>query len=874
VTEQIDIRRLLTIGLLAAALPGLALSAEDAELEAVVVTGSRIPKIQTEGPSPVTTITAEEIQARGFTTLQEVANSLTQITGTAQNETQAGSFTQNANSLELRGLGPGRTLILLDGRRLSDYPLPYNGESNFVNLSSIPVAAIERIELLSSGASAIYGSDAVAGVFNIVLKKKLDSPLTVELRRGFTSQGGGSSTRVQALTGGSSGNLNVLFAGEVLTRKPIFGYQRKFQDSIYDDPTAGGDPTAARALLRLDPFDLDEDGDLYIDPGEAACEPFSRSTSYVLRDGFGHYCGQYDDPAQISIRNARKHLSAFTALSYQMGGVELYSNLNYTGAKDRDDTNYSWFTNTIMGLSDSGYLFDTSIDPIGLGGTVAGMQRFFHPWEIGGRRAREERWDERALDYNAGIRGSVIGDWKYDLTLGGSTNRVKNDRPMLLNQRLIDYYLGPQLGEIDLSDPGDPPFVLPVYDVVLEAASQSYDIALTDALANGEYFGIVGTGGGGKRNRYALGVEWSIPVLEPLRVQLAGRYERYDDITDVNGAVAYNAGVEYRPIKQLLIRGSYATSFRAPDMHYVFADPSGFFATATDEYRCRRDFPNTPLPQCPIEPANPEGARQGNPFLKEETGKSYNFGFVAAPLPDLTFTADYFNIKLDDAVKDDSVELLLTNEADCRLGQTKGGTPVDINSLKCQSALARIQRRAADGSPLSEELTNVITGPINSAMLKTSGFDLKAEYRLNIGAWGTFEFDASFSQVRSNKRQEFEGDEVQDLLETRSWPDWHSRMSASIGWERGPIVATVFVQRYGHIWNWNEDRRLPAYVLTNFSARYNNVLGSEVYVGVAIQNLFNRNPPRDPTWSRYPYYSDWNYSPVGREMFFELGLRL
>lgn len=938
-TDKSNIHRLLTMGLLAAALPGLALSAEDAELEAVVVTGSRIPKIQAEGPSPVTTITADEIQARGFTTIQEVANSLTQITGTAQNEAQAGSFTQNANSLELRGLGPGRTLILVDGRRVADYPLPYDSESNFVNLSTIPVAAVERVELLASGASAIYGSDAIAGVLNIVMKKKVDSPLTLDVRRGFTSQGGGASTRIQAVSGGSAGDLNVLFAGELFTRKPIFGYQRDFQDSIYDDPTAGGNPVAARALLRLDPFDLDDDGYLYVDPGQDACAPFSRSTSYTSRHDpasdlptsdpdyspdFGYYCGQYDDPAQSSIRNARKRLSAFTRLSYEMGSTELYANLAYTGSKDSDDTNYSWFSSTNMGLSSSGYIFDTTSDPIGLGGTVTGMQRFFHPWEIGGYQAREERWDERAVDYSVGARGDVVGDWKYDLTLGVSSYRLKNYRPMLLSQRLIDYYLGPRNGEIDLGDPGDP-FVVPVYEVnwdrfytpmtpalwqqlsevdlqkarsssksatlvfngnvldmpagplatavVLEAARQSYDIALTDALANGDYFGIVATGGGGERNRYAVGVELSIPVIEPLSVQLAGRYDRYDDITKVNGALTYNAGIEYRPIRQLLIRGSYATSFRAPDMHFVFADPSGYFVELPDEYLCRRDQPNVPLGQCTTI-ANPEGARQGNPFLKEETSKSYTFGFVTEPLANLTFSADYFHIELDDAVKDDSEDLLLETEADCRLGQTRGGTPVDGNSLKCQSALARVQRRPADGSPLSEEMTNITTGPINSALLKTSGFDLAASYSLSPGALGRFTFSANFSQVLSNKRQDFEADAVEDLLETPSWPDWHSRMSASIGWERGPITSTVFVQRHGRIWNWNEDRRLPAYVLTNFSARYNNVLGSGAYVGLAIQNLFNRNPPRDPTWSEYPYYSSWNYNPVGREVFFEVGLRM
>ena len=128
------------VTMLSLVVPAAAQAAEEEaeELEAVVVTGSRIPTVQSEGPSPVTVITADDIAQRGFTTITEVANSLTQITGTAQNETMAGTFTQNANALELRGLGPGRTLILVDGKRVADYPMPYNSESNFVNLSAIP----------------------------------------------------------------------------------------------------------------------------------------------------------------------------------------------------------------------------------------------------------------------------------------------------------------------------------------------------------------------------------------------------------------------------------------------------------------------------------------------------------------------------------------------------------------------------------------------------------------------------------------------------------------------------------------------------------------------------------------------------------------
>ena len=112
-----------------------------------------------------------------------------------------------------------------------------------------------------------------------------------------------------------------------------------------------------------------------------------------------------------------------------------------------------------------------------------------------------------------------------------------------------------------------------------------------------------------------------------------------------------------------------------------------------------------------------------------------------------------------------------------------------------------------------------------------------------------------------------------ELLENRAWPDWHSRMSGNLTWEKNALSATLHVQRFGSIWNLAEDARLPAYVLTNLSARYSGLLGGEAYVGFAIQNLFNRKPPRDDTWDAYPYYSSLNYSPIGREVFMEIGAR-
>ena len=164
---------------------------EQQNLDKIEVIGSRIKRAEVEGPSPVTIITSDQLEKEGFLSVAETLSTITQNSGSVQNElNSAGGFTPNGSPVDLRGLGPGRTLLLINGRRAADYPFPYNGQSNFQNFGNIPTAAVDRIEILSGGASAIYGSDAVAGVVNIVLKKNYEGDV-FKLRGGTTTTGGG-----------------------------------------------------------------------------------------------------------------------------------------------------------------------------------------------------------------------------------------------------------------------------------------------------------------------------------------------------------------------------------------------------------------------------------------------------------------------------------------------------------------------------------------------------------------------------------------------------------------------------------------------------------------------------------------------------------
>ncbi len=273
------------------------------KLETVEVTGSRIPRAEVEGPAPVVTITAKDIKDRGFANVADIMTSLTQNLGALDNNQQTDGFSVGAQAVDLRGLGPNHTLVLVNGRRIADYPQSYGGNSNFTDVSNIPVTMIDRVEILSGSASAVYGSDAISGVINFILKTKADGT-TVDFRIGDTQHGGGSSQRLTIFSGWSSGNFDSVFGVELLNQNPLWAYQRSFTDSRLDSPA---DPSRIAGSPVFVIMDEDEN---YLDPGAATCNALSgydRGTvAYLYRRNYGNFCGSYADVGYGTLENGRK----------------------------------------------------------------------------------------------------------------------------------------------------------------------------------------------------------------------------------------------------------------------------------------------------------------------------------------------------------------------------------------------------------------------------------------------------------------------------------------------------------------------------------------------------------------------------------------
>src|SRR5690625_3571857 len=327
---------------------------DKAELPEVSVTGSLLRSSDMENASPVSTISSEDIDAAGFKTVRDILITASQATGQVDTEMDMVGSTPNGQFVNLRGLGPQYTLVLLNGKRMADYPQAYGFRSTAVSLNSVPVAAIDRIEILSGGASAIYGSDAVAGVINIITKSDYDSH-DLRLRAGTATRGGGNSYTLEFSGGKWESNWSTTYALQYQKNDPVMAYQRDFMSSTFRNPAFRDDPSRAPATTAVALVQVDDDGnetymwpgaDGNLSPSTAALNHACSSTNpgYIAYreladDDQINRCGDPDYNAQRTISNGVDQISGMVSGSYQISpDIEAY----YTAtASISDDTAYN-----------------------------------------------------------------------------------------------------------------------------------------------------------------------------------------------------------------------------------------------------------------------------------------------------------------------------------------------------------------------------------------------------------------------------------------------------------------------------------------------------------------------------------------------------
>lgn len=890
-------------------------------LDTIVVTGSRIPRAQIETASPVTTITAEDIQRQGFRNVSDVLRAQPLATGAVQDNQFAG-FTPTATTISLLGLSPSFTLVLLDGRPLADYPLLYNGQSNFTDLTSIPAAMVERIDILPGNQSSIYGSAAIAGVVNIILKKRIDG-IQLDARIGGYSDGGGDNERLQLTGGGQWDRLGITWGLQYSHQDPIYMHERDYTDTTDDNPNPNL-RYGSRTMIILNGFTAQ-----YDDPG-THCDELSflygGTTIKDFRPGRGDFCGSRKQPGYATLLNEEEGISGYFNGNFALNdNTDLYATVLVGRNTARNDSGSRFWVPDYNGTHQN-YVWNATEQ------TLETYQHIFAPEEMP-EEARFFDADSDSYSAAVGIKGTFgDSDWDYDAYYSRSGYKVTSNQLWPLVDPMEDFFraqfMGPQLGtyygypvyapdkdafyqavtpeqfrsfsddihnvsrtwtqNLNVQLVNADLFDLPAGPVgmagVLQVGSQFWDNPIDPRVSGGEFFGINGTSGRGKRENQAIGLEFTVPVFDKLTADLALRYDHYRNVdAGSDSAPTYKLGLEFRPVDTLLLRANYATAFRAPDMGYIFTGGNGFFSSETDFYKCE------------IDPANcanytglsVEANQVGNPDLKSITADSYGFGVVWAPSSNFDLHADYYHVAIEDEVVPQSTTQTLFDENECRQGR------LDINSSRCQDVLARVIRTAPNpGNPLlSENVDLLIVQGINIAEENVSGITAGANWRVETARMGRFDFGLDYNLTLEHETKTSPDSPSLDLFGSGQLlsAEFKSIVTGDIGWELGRWSANLHGVRYGSLPNYAKQFTTdPAnpyvtsngvgpgmvrpWMLYNLSLDYD--ITEHSTISLIVNNLRNSKPPRDPSYDGSqgfapPFYNIFAYNGYGRSWWVE-----
>ncbi|QSX80040.1 TonB-dependent receptor [Lysobacter solisilvae] len=487
------------------------------ELDKVVVTGSLIPQTTLETFKPVTVITADDLQARGFNSVQEALNQSSMATGGVQGNQSSASFTQGAETNSLFGLPVGYTKYLIDGRPMANYPALYNGTDTFNNISGIPVDLVERIEILPGGQSSLYGSDAIAGVINVILKKRMDGT-ALTARVGGYHEGGGQSTRLSLADSFSfADDRGTVLAGiQYEMRDPIWAYQRdltkQFNQHPLDNPNNPNDgvPVASRDWLVFSPFTSYN----FLDPNncENVSDAFGGTTGVQTRPARpAPYCGSMYTPGYRTLRNGKEATQLYSHFTFDISdNTQLYADALYN--RETVDyhigSNFTWWGSSVKW----GYFYDPNLDDF------FQLQRAFAPEDMAGGWEQSMNHDKsESYAYTVGVNGTFgESNWDYDVGFTRTQYTLNENSWARLADPINDWFetniMGPALTNPDGSLMLDPYFgAYQVYTPDYEAFYQllpagafesfttrtvnrslTYDDMLRAQITNGSLFSLPG----------------------------------------------------------------------------------------------------------------------------------------------------------------------------------------------------------------------------------------------------------------------------------------------------------------------------------------------------------------------------------------------
>jgi len=854
-SETIYPKKLVALALTSAlALPFSASAAEDNDKEnddghKMTITGSHIKRLDMEGPSPVTSLSAEDIQNTGVTDIISLFTKLP-ISGQGTFSTQGNSSDDTANggsSVSLRGLGADSTLILINGRRVSVSPFAKGIDTAFVDINNIPLAAIERIDILKDGASATYGSDAIAGVINIILKKDFNG-VEISGKFGSTADGGGEQN-FSMVWGSSDATTSHTFILDYYQRDEILYADRDYSASANqtlrhpDDPDAGDfrSSSGIPGTIALASNSSNRMPDTF---GNDVCAP---------EDIVGNLC-RYDYAPHMSMVPSTERFSFNYMGNHQINQeVNIFTELNGQSAKSviKGAASPS-FNELFMAGDNPNHPFANDSDHEFYQEDLTMRRRLV---EIGNREKVATTNYYRAV---VGLNG-VVGEWDWEVaanyirshSIERGVNGFPNSRrvqeaidsglwnpfePSTNTQEALDFMEttttrvgkstnrsidGKISGAITEMEHG--PLMIAVgAEYREETISDNPD----DQFLRGDVFGTESTEANGQRDNKSIFAELSIPLLDTFELQLAMRYEDYSDFgTTTNPKVAFR----WTPSDDMILRGSYGTAFRAPSLHQIGLGRTDESPDLVDNLRCdalagagnsaevlaARDIACGPWEYTAV--------FQGNPDLDPEESASYNLGVIYEFSDDLSLSVDYYNYEIEDVIDSDTQFLVNTQGLDPSVVERHPST--------------------ITGDP--GEIANVFDSFQNIGDLNTSGLDINLQYGLDTEL-GKFDFSYVLNYVLDYEELRPDGEGGQRVSKSEGeFEQPEMRWTLASGWSKGDLAANLainFIDEFKGSADANVDHRTVDSMMTvDFSLSYTGIENTALSFGAT--NLFNEEPP-------------------------------
>jgi iron complex outermembrane receptor protein len=842
-----------------------------AKLQRVEITGSSIKRLAAESALPMTSIKAEDFAKQGLTTAQEVMNTIPMNQTSSVSSTSVGSGTGGKSTVNLRGIGGDKTLVLLNGRRLANHPI--NADS--VDLNIIPVSALDRIEILRDGASAIYGTDAIGGVINFITKRSV-SGFNVAAELVAPEKTGAAESRVN-FSGGvgdldedgynffgvvdmhkqdrlKSTDRDFSKTGVILDKGLNLTSGTPFPANFFSDKGIGGNPSFAggcqlpyslpRASNKTCRFDYTQAIDNI---------PLTEQQSFLGKASFKLNASSTASLEYLYSKSTNESKVAPPPLA-GIGLIMKSSSPYYPGG--------SAGVPAVAGLT--GEDLDVSWRPVGSAGQrvgqdesisnrlVAGLDGFIADWDyrtaftiseskassaFAGGYVSDQKMVEgvgsgllnpfgpQTAAGTAFINAAVLKGKYLEATMNSSAVDFKASRD------LMDLPAGPlgfAVGGEFRSDKAD-------YRIDRALASQASSSGYSDAKDQS-----------GDRTISAVFAEVNVPIIKDLEVNVAARYDNY---SDVGNTFNPKVGIRYQPVKEVLVRGSYNTGFRAPTLYDLNAPQ-----TTTNTANTWDDPVLCPGGKA-VAGANPnlvcdqqQNIQQGgNKNLKPETSNTYSVGIVIEPTPAFTASVDLWQISLKDQIN-------------------------AIDESTIFGDYAKYKDRfvySADG----KSLQYIVALQSNLGKVNTNGADISLAWRMPKTSVGNFvaTLDGTYVDVyeyQNEKDGPFtqNAGSYQDNAPVMRW-----RHNAAIQWTSGDW-STSFAQKY--VSGYTDQNQVAdkyvqdvkAYVTYSLSATYSGIKNASITAGV--KNLFDEIPPFSNQGTVFQKGYDPRFTdPVGRAFY-------